>query len=172
MIPKGTLTRKTYRQLNTARMPPRMSPMNWPESAATWFSPSAFPRSSTGNASVRMAAELAKRSAAPTPWTSLKMISSSAAVSPVPGVINRRTEPRVKMPNPRFFTLPYMSERRPKLNRRVAVTTPYPISTQRRYWNEERGSIWMPLKMAGREMRMMLPFTVAMNVPMVVFERA
>jgi hypothetical protein len=30
----------------------------------------------------------------------------------------------------------------------------------------------MPLKMAGREMRIMLPLTVAMKVAMVVFESA
>ena len=65
-----------------------------------------------------------------------------------------------------------MSESRPKLSRRVAVTTPYPISIQRRYWKEVSGSMLMPLKMAGREMRMMLPLTVAMNVAMVVFDRA
>ena len=30
----------------------------------------------------------------------------------------------------------------------------------------------MPLKIAGREMRRMLPFTAAMNMAMVVFESA
>jgi hypothetical protein len=30
----------------------------------------------------------------------------------------------------------------------------------------------MPLKMAGREIKMMLPLTVAMNVAIVVFDRA
>jgi hypothetical protein len=65
-----------------------------------------------------------------------------------------------------------MSESLPKLSRRVAVTSPYPIIIQRRYWKEVRGLICMPLKMAGREMRMILPLTVAMNVAMVVFDRA
>jgi hypothetical protein len=65
-----------------------------------------------------------------------------------------------------------MSDSRPKLRRRVAVTIPYPIRIQRRYWNDVSGSILMPLKMAGREMRIILPLTVAMKVAMVVFESA
>ena len=65
-----------------------------------------------------------------------------------------------------------MSESRPKLSRRVAVTTPYPISIQRRYWNDVSGSMLMPLKMAGREIKIMLALTDAMNVAMVVFDRA
>ena len=172
--PNGTLIRNTYRQLKTARMPPIKRPINWPESAATWLSPSAFPRSSGGNASVRIAALLEKINAAPTAWISRNTIISMAPASPVSGVRKRRREPRVKIANPILYslTLPYISERRPKLSRSVAVTIPYPIRIQSRYWNEVSGLMWMPLKMAGREIRIMLPLTAAMNMAIVVFESA
>ena len=54
----------------------------------------------------------------------------------------------------------------------MAVTIPYPIRIQSRYWNEVSGSRLMPLKIAGREIKMMLPFTAAMNMAIVVFDRA
>ena len=52
------------------------------------------------------------------------------------------------------------------------MTTPYPISIQSRYWKEVRGLMLIPLKIAGREIRMMLPLTVAINMAMVVLDRA
>ncbi len=66
--PIGTETRKMSRQLMGASNPPRISPMNEPLIPAIWFTPSAMPRWSSGNASVRIADEFAMRKAAPTPW--------------------------------------------------------------------------------------------------------
>ncbi len=43
---------------------------------ATWLIPSAFPRSSGAKASVRSAAEFAKRKAAPTAWSRRNPTSS------------------------------------------------------------------------------------------------
>ena len=68
-MPKGTLTQKTSRQSQSARMPPRMRPTNEPAMAAMALMPIACPRSFTGNASVMMAVELASSIAPPTPCT-------------------------------------------------------------------------------------------------------
>ena len=65
--PKGTETRKMSRQSIGAKRPPTTRPMNDPLIAATLLIPSASPRWFAGKASVRMAAELATRKAAPTP---------------------------------------------------------------------------------------------------------
>ena len=62
--------------------------------------PRALPRSSGGNASVRMAALFEKMNAAPTAWMSRKTMSSIAPASPVSGVKKRRIEPAVKIANP------------------------------------------------------------------------
>jgi hypothetical protein len=53
------LTQNTARQSMVASTPPATRPMNWPAIAATWLVPRANPRWSAGNASVRIAAELA-----------------------------------------------------------------------------------------------------------------
>src|SRR5208283_3760967 len=148
-------------------------PTNWPDKKEMVLSPRALPRSSGGNASVRMAALLEKVKDAPTPWTRRNAMISRAPALPLSGVRKSRMDPRVKMANPRLysFTLPYISESRPQERSRVAVTRLYPISTQMRYWNEVSGSMLMPLKIAGSEMRVMLPFTETMNISMVVMER-
>ncbi len=64
--PIGTETRNTRRQFTAARTPPSIRPMNWPEMAATWLIPIAMPRWLDGNASVRIAGELAISMAPPT----------------------------------------------------------------------------------------------------------
>ena len=65
--PMGTEMRKMRRQSIGPRMPPSTRPMNMPPMPAAWLKPSAMPRWCSGKASVRMAAELASRKAAPTP---------------------------------------------------------------------------------------------------------
>ena len=126
MSPNGTLTRNTYLQSNTASIPPIINPKNIPDITATVFIPSAFPRSLDGNASVSMAALFAMKNAAPTACTSLKIIISIAPVSPVDGVKYNRIDPivNIRKPNWNIFTLPYISDSRPKLNSSVAVTNP------------------------------------------------
>ena len=81
--PKGTDTRKISRHWIGASTPPRTRPRNEPLIADTWFTPMAMPRWSGGNASVRMAEELAISRAAPTPWKTRMMTSHSAAAVPL-----------------------------------------------------------------------------------------
>ena len=57
--------------------------MNDPAIAATSLMPRASPRWSLGKASVRIAAELAKMKAPPTPWPMRMKISQVAASPPV-----------------------------------------------------------------------------------------
>ena len=52
--------------------------MNEPAMAATWLMPSAIPRWLAGNASVRIAVELANNIDAPMPWTTRQLISHRA----------------------------------------------------------------------------------------------
>ena len=82
-MPNGTETRKTSRQSIAARKPPRTSPMNTPLIPTTLLMPSASPRWLAGNASVRIATELAISNAAPIPWTIRNTISQSAPAAPV-----------------------------------------------------------------------------------------
>ena len=81
--PIGTDTMNTRRQSTAASSPPRIRPMNWPEMPATWLMPMAVPRWLAGNASVRMAGELAISMAPPTAWMTRKPISHSAPLDPV-----------------------------------------------------------------------------------------
>ncbi len=57
--PNGRLIQKTARQSQAESRPPSSRPTNWPEMPATWLMPRAVPRWPSGNASVRIAAELA-----------------------------------------------------------------------------------------------------------------
>ena len=99
--------------------------MNEPAMPATWFSPSASPRWSCGNASVRIALELAISIAPPTPCRIRTMISHSAAAVPCIQVSESSTEKKANSAKPRLniLTRPYMSPRRPKLTTSTAVTT-------------------------------------------------
>ena len=103
----GTLTQNTARQSHSDSTPPSTSPMNEPAIAATWFTPSASPRWSDGNASVRIAAELANSIAPPTPCTTRQPISHSAPAAAVQRVKRQRDrrdreddEPEVVDPHP------------------------------------------------------------------------
>ncbi len=76
--PIGTLTQKTACQSIAARIPPTTRPRNCPASAVIWLTPSAIPRCSAGNASVRIAAELPISIAPPKACTTRQPISQSA----------------------------------------------------------------------------------------------
>ena len=76
--PNGTETRNTSRQLIGASRPPSTSPMNTPLMPAMLLMPSARPRWLVGKASVRIAAELPIRQAAPMPWTTRNAIRLGA----------------------------------------------------------------------------------------------
>jgi hypothetical protein len=65
--PHGTDTKNTSRQDTGVSTPPSTNPINEPAIAATMLIPSARPRCVGGNASVRIAEELAIRNAAPIP---------------------------------------------------------------------------------------------------------
>ncbi len=73
-----------------------------PEMPATWLMPSAVPRWPSGNASVRIAAELAMSIAPPNAWTNRQPMSHSAPCWAWNGSKDRPTEARVKTRNPRL----------------------------------------------------------------------
>ena len=75
--------RNTRRQEIGASRPPSTSPTNIPETPTMLLIPSAIPRWLAGKASVMIAAELASRHAAPTPWTIRKTMRNSAPSRPV-----------------------------------------------------------------------------------------
>ena len=108
--------------------------MNEPAIAATMLIPSARPRWSAGNASVRIADEFANRQAAPIPWTIRITISHSAAEVPSSQVTDSRIEPIVKIAKPRLYirTRPNMSPTRPRLTTSTAITTMNPSSIHSR----------------------------------------
>ena len=100
--PNGTLTQKTARQCHSDSTPPRIRPMNEPAIAATMLTPSAVPRWLAGNASVRIAVELANSIAPPTPWTRRQPMIQSAPPEPSSGSIASSTELRKKTRKPRL----------------------------------------------------------------------
>ena len=132
--PNGTETRNTRCQLSGPSRPPITRPRNEPAIAATPLIPSAVPRWSAGNASVRIAVELAMMNAPPTPCTMRQPISHSAAASPCCQVTASRIDATVNTTKPRLYirTRPYMSPRRPKPTTSTAVTTRKPMIIQSR----------------------------------------
>jgi hypothetical protein len=72
------LTQKIKRQSTAASKPPATKPMNIPARPATWLVPSAKPRCSAGNASVRIGAELACSIESPKAWGKRHRISHIA----------------------------------------------------------------------------------------------
>ena len=101
-------------------------------------------------------------------------MSSVAPRSPVLGVTAHSSEPTVKITKPMLnsLTRPYMSDIRPNDTSRVEVTRLYPKRTQSRYWKEVRGLMAIPRKIAGREIRTIVPSMAAIRVPIVVLESA
>ena len=108
--------------------------MNEPAMAAIELMPSAVPRWVAGNASVRMAVELANRNAPPMPCTIRHRISHSAAAVPCCQVMVRKSEPTVKIAKPMLYirTRPNMSPSRPKLTTSTADTTRKPMNIHSR----------------------------------------
>ncbi len=76
--------------------------MNCPEIPATWLMPIAMPRWLGGNASVRMAGELAISMAPPMAWTTRQPISQSAPCGPVYGSNGSASAPSAKTAKPRL----------------------------------------------------------------------
>ena len=150
--------------------------MKDPAMAATWLRPSAMPRWFIGNASVRIAAELANSIAPPTPWKMRIAIRYQPAASPCSQVTESRTEKMAKIAKPmlNMRTRPNMSPRRPKDTTRTAVTTRKPIISQSRMVVLPgcSGLMPMPRKMFGRAISMMDELMVAISTPSVVLERA
>ena len=103
--PNGTETRKTSRQCTGASTPPSSRPRNAPLIAAMPLMPIALPRSFCGNASVRMAVELANRHAPPTPWNTRMTMIQIAPAGPVSQVTDSRMENRVNTAKPRLYIL-------------------------------------------------------------------
>src|SRR5580693_3960500 len=174
--PNGTETRKTKRQLIGPSKPPSTSPTNEPAIAATWFSPSASPRSFAGKASVRIALELANSMAPPTPCSTRIPISHQAAAVPCSQVTDSSTEKTAKSAKPRLNirTRPNMSPSRPKLTTSTAVTTRYPMSSHSSsvVLPGCSGLTPIPRKMSGSAISMMDELTVAISMPIVVLDKA
>jgi len=102
--------------------------MNTPLTPTMLLIPSAMPRWLAGNASVRMAAELASRNAAPMPCTMRNAIRYSAPARPVIQSTVNNSEASVYTTKPRLYmrTRPYMSPSRPRLTISTLVTTRKP----------------------------------------------
>ena len=99
----GTLTQNTARQSHSASRPPITRPRNEPATAATLLMPSAMPRWCAGNASVRIAVELAKIIAPPTPWTTRPTISHIAPAPWSSGSSDSATDAAAKTRKPRLY---------------------------------------------------------------------
>ncbi len=100
--PIGTFTQNTARQSQAASRPPSSRPTNWPEIPAIWLIPRAMPRCRAGNASVRMAAELAISMAPPNACPNRQAISQRAPALPVSGSRESAIEVSVKTMKPRL----------------------------------------------------------------------
>ena len=122
--PTGRLIQNTARQSQAASSPPATRPMNMPARAAIWLVPSAKPRRSGGNASVRIAAELAISMDPPNACTSRQPISHMAPWPPWNGSKDSMTDAAVNTTNPALYILtrPNMSPRRPRLTTSTAWT--------------------------------------------------
>ena len=100
--PIGTLIQNTERQSQAASTPPSSRPMNWPEMPTIWLRPRAMPRLPGGNASVRIAAELAISIDPPNACTNRQPISQSAPCGPWNGSNDSPIEATVKTTKPRL----------------------------------------------------------------------
>ncbi len=96
----GTLTQNTARQSTTASRPPASSPRNCPARAVIWLTPSAIPRCRAGNASVRIAAELAVSMEPPKACTMRHRISHMAPAPARNGSRDSATDAHAKIRKP------------------------------------------------------------------------
>ena len=135
-----------------------------------------MPRWFIGNASVRIAAELAKSIAPPTPWKMRMAIRYQPAASPCSQVTESRIENSAKIAKPmlNMRTRPNMSPSRPKLTTSTAVTTRKPIIIQSRMVVLPgcSGLMPMPRKMSGRAISTMDELMVTISTPSVVLDSA
>ena len=101
---------------------------------ATLLSPRAMPRWLAGNASVRIAPELAEMFAPPMPWTIRNPISHSAPALPCSQSMLSMIEAIAKMRKPRLYmrTRPNISPSRPRLTTSTLVVMRYPSIIQSR----------------------------------------
>ena len=100
--PTGTETRNTSRHDTGASTPPSTRPMNEPAMPATAFTPSARPRWLWGNASVRIAEELANRKRAADALADPHHDQPQRAGAPCIQVTESSTEKTVKTAKPRL----------------------------------------------------------------------
>ncbi len=141
------------------------------------LNPSAVPRCDTGNASVRMAVELAMSIAPPTPWTSRRAMSTSAPLGPVTGenanpidaTVNTRKPGVVHLDPSELVADPAESHDQHGGHDQVAEKQPEQVSEVCRVPTVGGGSRG---RSTGREMITIDWFKSAMNVPSVVFDSA
>ena len=94
--PNGTLNQNTQCQDSNTRAPPSTGPITSPTAATIVLVPIASPSCSRGNASVTIAAALAKSSEPPMPWRIRHRISSvppEAKPAPSEATANSRKPP-------------------------------------------------------------------------------
>ena len=149
-------------------------PRNEPAIAATWLSPRASPRCSTGKASVMIAFALAMSIAPPMPCNTRITINHSTPAVPCIQVTVSSTENTVNTANPALYsrTRPKMSPSQPKVTTSTAVTTIYPMisHSSRLVLLGSSGLIPMPRKMSGNAINRIEELIVAINMPSVVFD--
>ena len=151
--------------------------MNWPEMPATWLMPIAMPRWLNGNASVRMAGELAISIAPPTACRIRQPISHSAPDGPVNGSNGQREraeredrEAEVVHPDP-AVDVTEAAERHHQDGRDDQVAHQHPeqvadVARGQRIRAGCRG------RWPGSEMITIEAFTVADSMPSVVLDSA
>ena len=135
-----------------------------------------MPRWWCGNASVRIAPELAISIAPPTPWKIRMTIRYQPAAVPCSQVTDSMMENKANTAKPGLYmrTRPNMSPSRPKLTTRTPVTTRKPIIIHSRMVVLPGCSGLMPIprKMSGSAISTMDELTVTISTPSVVLDRA
>ncbi len=135
-----------------------------------------MPRWLAGNASVRIALELANSIAPPIPCRIRMMIRYQPAAWPCIQLTDSRIENAAKIAKPmlNMRTRPNMSPRRPKLTTSTAVTTMKPIIIHSRMvvLPACSGLMPMPRKMFGSAISTIDELTVTISTPSVVLDRA
>lgn len=166
IIPIGIFIQKIDLQpKKEVKNPPKTRPRTDPNIIATWLMPNALPLSFTGKASVRIATLFEKINAAPIAWINL----NSTNCSPVCDKLHN-ADAKVNIVNPNLynFTLPKISERRPKFKRIEAVTREYPITIQTIVLREALSSE----EITGKAIKIILVSSDARIVPRVVLLNA
>ena len=174
-IPTGTEIRNTRRQSIGARIPPRTSPMNVPDTPTMLLMPNAIPRWLAGNASAMIAAALASRHAPPTPWTSRMTIRY---VAPRARPSSRRQQQRGDRVDDEAQVVDLdpadhvaqAAERDDQDAGHDQVAEDHPQQVER--VGRDSGSRWMPRKMSGIAMIVIEPSSVASSTASVALDSA